>query len=146
MFNIHGKTNHHFTLVSDANLQIIARLIGHRPHSRLRDNTWIKALGLLFGSHTFNLSAKCAVQWTDKLDHLLDGAPINVPGGHLSAWSPADVDFLVERMQSCNSVVITIYGVVQLSTDVEQVAKEDDRTHRYQIPSDYCFAHLEVQF
>ncbi|KAF5958105.1 hypothetical protein HYC85_005330 [Camellia sinensis] len=33
-----------------------------------------------------------------------------------------------------------------MSVSVVPVMKEDDRIHNYQIPSDDCFAHLEVQF
>ena len=55
IFYFHGKSNQHFSLVSDQNIQINARFIGHRPTGRTRDFTWIQALGPLFNSHTFSL-------------------------------------------------------------------------------------------
>jgi len=45
-----------------------------------------------------------------------------------------------------NSVTVTLPEVVEMSVNVVPITKEDDRVHNYQIPSDDCFAHLEVQF
>ncbi|RVW46309.1 hypothetical protein CK203_075875 [Vitis vinifera] len=47
MFYFHGRSNEHFSLVSDINLQINSRFIGLRPAGRTRDYTWIQALGLI---------------------------------------------------------------------------------------------------
>ncbi|GFZ04831.1 late embryogenesis abundant (LEA) protein-like protein [Actinidia rufa] len=55
-------------------------------------------------------------------------------------------DLRVERTSSKNSVLVTLPEVVELSLIVVPVTKEDDIVHNYQIPSDDCFAHLEVQF
>ncbi|KAL9383263.1 hypothetical protein Peur_023586 [Populus x canadensis] len=55
VFFFHGKSNEHFSLVSDFDLQINSRFIGHRPASRDWDFTWIQALGILFNSQTFSL-------------------------------------------------------------------------------------------
>lgn len=41
VFYFHGKSNEHFSLVSDLNMQINARFIGLRPAGRTRDYTWI---------------------------------------------------------------------------------------------------------
>ncbi|KAL9345994.1 hypothetical protein Peur_060847 [Populus x canadensis] len=43
VFFFHGKSNEHFSLVSDFDLQINSRFIGHRPASRDWDFTWIQA-------------------------------------------------------------------------------------------------------
>ncbi|XP_059643874.1 uncharacterized protein LOC132285703 [Cornus florida] len=149
MFYFHGKTNEHFSLVSDHNLQINARFIGRRPQGRSRDNTWIQALGLVFDSHTFTLAANKVAKWDDEVDQLsfsYNGVPIFLPQGHLSTWAAPDNRLVVERTTSCNSVTVKVPGVVEMSANVVPITKEDDRVHNYQIPSDDCFAHLEVQF
>ncbi|KAL9373248.1 hypothetical protein Peur_035492 [Populus x canadensis] len=150
MFYFHGKTNEHFSLVSDSNLQINARFIGRRPSGRSRDNTWIQALGLMFDSHSFTVGANKVAQWNDQVDQLLftyDGTPFNIPQGHLSTWTSPDLNnIVVERTTKYNSVTVTLRNVVEISVKIVPITKEDDRIHKYEIPSDDCFAHLEVQF
>ncbi|KAL5743632.1 hypothetical protein ACOSQ2_026748 [Xanthoceras sorbifolium] len=151
MFYFHGKTNEHFSLVSDSNLQINARFIGRRPEGRLRDNTWIQALGLMFDSHTLTLAANKVAQWDDEVDQLVlsyDGTTIYLPEHHhLSTWLAPDSRLVVERTAQYNSVTVTLEGVFEISVNVVPVTKEDNRIHKYQIPySEDCFAHLEVQF
>ncbi|PIA35341.1 hypothetical protein AQUCO_03500023v1 [Aquilegia coerulea] len=149
MFYFHGKTNEHFSLVSDLNLQINARFIGRRPEGRSRDNTWIQALGIMFGSHTFTLAANKVAQWDDQVDQLLftyDDMPVFIKEGLLSTWSAPDSDLAMERTTTFNGVTMTLPGVVEISVNVVPITKEDDQIHHYQIPSDNCFAHLEVQF
>lgn len=149
VFYFHGKSNEHFSLVSDRNLQINARFIGHRPAGRGRDFTWIQALGLLFNSHSFSLEATKAATWDETVDHLkftYDAQEINVPEGALSTWSPPEQNVRVERTANKNSAIINIPGVVEILVNVVPVTKEDDRIHSYKVPSDDCFTHLEVQF
>lgn len=52
----------------------------------------------------------------------------------------------MERSSNKNSVTVTIPEVAEISVNVVPVTKEDNKIHNYQIPSDDCFAHLEVQF
>ncbi|KAK1360724.1 Late embryogenesis abundant protein-related [Heracleum sosnowskyi] len=135
VFYFHGKSDQHFSLVSDQNIQINARFIGHRPAGRTRDFTWIQALGLLFNSHTFSLEAIKSATWDNEVDHLkfsYDGEEIPIPK--------------VERTSTKNSVLVTIPGIVEIMANVVPVTKQDDRIHSYKVPSDDCFAHLEVQF
>ncbi|PRQ31400.1 hypothetical protein RchiOBHm_Chr5g0035081 [Rosa chinensis] len=136
VFYFHGKKNEHFSLVSDPNLQINDRFIGLRPEGRSRDYTWIQALGLLFDSNSFTLEATPSATWDDEIDHL--------------KFSYNGVDretsIRVERASSKNSVLVTLPEVAEISVNVVPVTKEDDKIHNYQIPSDDCFAHLEVQF
>ncbi|KAL5993362.1 hypothetical protein ACLOJK_014286 [Asimina triloba] len=149
VFYFHGKSNHHFCLVSDPNLHINARFIGRRPEGRSRDNTWIQALGFMFDSHTFSLAAKKVARWDDKLDQLLfayDGVPLLIHESHRSSWSAPDSSLTVQRIAKANSVTVVIPNVVDISVSVVPITKEDDRVHNYQIPNDDCFAHLEVQF
>ncbi|OVA10745.1 Root cap [Macleaya cordata] len=150
VFYFHGKTNQHFSLVSDSNLQINARFIGRRPEGRKRDNTWIQALGLMFSTHSFTLAAKKVADWDNIVDQLLftyDNMPISINEGHLSSWSAPNSPLVVERTANTNSITVTLPGVVEISASVVPITKEDDRIHNYQIPySEDCFAHLEVQF
>ncbi|KAL9236382.1 hypothetical protein vseg_011061 [Gypsophila vaccaria] len=147
VFYFHGKSNQHFSLVSDHNLQINARFIGHRPAGRTRDNTWIQALGIRFDTHTFTLEATPASHWDEQVDHLkfaYDGQELDIPEGYPSNWTGKDLT--IERTDSRNSVTVTIPEVAEISVNVVPITKEDDRIHNYQIPSDNCFVHLEVQF
>ncbi|XP_021287613.1 uncharacterized protein LOC110419060 [Herrania umbratica] len=149
VFYFHGKSNEHFSLVSDLNLQINARFIGLRPAGRTRDYTWIQALGVLFGTQTFSLEAKHTATWDEEFDHLkfsYNGKDIVIPDGHLSSWQSPEGDLTVERTSEKNSVLVTLPEIAEISVHVVPVTKEDDRIHNYQIPSNNSFAHLEVQF
>lgn len=136
-------------MVSDSNLQINARFIGHRPANRMRDFTWIQALGVLFGSHSFSVEATKAATWDNAIDHLrffFDGDEVVLAQGFLSSWKSAGSEVTVERVTSTNSVIITIPEILEIGVNAVPITKEDDRIHNYQIPSDDCFSHLEVQF
>ncbi|KAL2523591.1 Late [Abeliophyllum distichum] len=149
VFYFHGKSNEHFSLVSDSNLQINASFIGLRPAERRRDYTWIQGLGVLFGSHNFSVEATKETVWDDNMDHLKfsnDGKEIILPEGSLSEWNSQENYVKLERISSKNNVVISIPEVVEIAVNVVPITREDDRIHNYQIPSDDCFAHLEVQF
>ncbi|KAK8527359.1 hypothetical protein V6N13_085193 [Hibiscus sabdariffa] len=149
VFYFHGKSDEHFSLVSDPNIQINARFIGLRPAGRNRDYTWIQAIGVLFGSETFSLAAKHAATWDEEFDYLkfsYNGSDIVVPEGHLSSWQSPKSDLTVERTSDKNSVLVTLPDIAEISVNVVPVTREDDRIHNYQIPSDNCFAHLELQF
>ncbi|XP_058079810.1 uncharacterized protein LOC131228010 [Magnolia sinica] len=149
VFYFHGKSNQHFSLVSDSNLQINARFIGRRPEGRSRDNTWIQALGLMFNSHSFTLAANKVAKWDDAVDQLhftYDDKPVVIDEGHLSTWAAPDSRLIVERTARSNSVTVTLPNIVEISISVVPITEEDDRIHNYQIPANDCFAHLEVQF
>lgn len=149
VFYFHGKSDEHFSLVSDRNLQINARFTGHRPAGRSRDFTWIQALGVLFDSHNFSVEAAKAAAWDDEIDLLrftYNGEDIAIPEGPLAVWNPPDQSVRVERISTRNSAIVSVPNVVEISVNVVPVTKEDDRIHSYRLPSDDCFAHLEVQF
>ncbi|KAF3780980.1 hypothetical protein EJ110_NYTH37859 [Nymphaea thermarum] len=149
VFFFHGKANEHFSLVSDTNFQINARFIGLRPQGRTRDFTWIQALGFMYGPHTFTLGAKKVMKWdnsVDQLEFFYDGQPIFLSEGHLSEWSSPDHDLKLERTARTNSIIVKLPEIAEVSVNVVPVTEEDDRIHKYQIPADDCFAHLEVQF
>ncbi|XAR68378.1 hypothetical protein NMG60_11003479 [Bertholletia excelsa] len=149
VFYFHGKSNEHFSLVSDLNLQINARFTGLRPAGRTRDYTWIQALGVLFDSHSFSVEATKTATWEYEIDHLkfsYDGKELVIPEGYPSLWKSPENEIRVERTSGRNSVIVTLPEVAEISVNVVPVTKEDDKIHNYQIPSDDCFAHLEVQF
>ncbi|XP_030549798.2 uncharacterized protein LOC115754776 [Rhodamnia argentea] len=149
VFYFHGKKDQTFSLVSDTNLQLNARFIGHRPTGRSRDNTWIQALGILFNSQSFTMEATRAETWDDQIDHLIfshNGNEIEIPQYSMSTWYSEANDTKVERISSKNSVSVTLKGGVEIMVNVVPITKEEDRIHRYMLPSDDCFAHLEVQF
>lgn len=136
-------------MVADKNLQINSRFIGHRPEGRSRDFTWIQALGFLFGSESFSLEAAKAAIWDPETDYLrfsYQGEELAIPERILSVWQSPSGSVRVERNSDKNSVTVSIQSLVEISVNVVPVTKEDDRIHKYRVPSDNCFAHLEVQF
>ncbi|XP_068645399.1 uncharacterized protein [Aristolochia californica] len=149
MFYFHGKANQTFTLVSDTHIHINARFIGRRPEGRARDNTWIQAVGIMFGTHTFTLAAKKVAQWEDAVDQFdfsYDGTPLSMDVGHLTSWTAPNSPLSLERTAPVNSITLTLPEVAEISVSIVPITKEDDRVHNYQIPANDCFAHLEVQF
>ncbi|KAL4554976.1 hypothetical protein LXL04_037586 [Taraxacum kok-saghyz] len=149
VFYFHGKVNEHFSLVSDSNLQINGRFIGHKPTGRPRPFTWIQALGLLFNSHSISIEATKSATWVNEIDHLkfsYDGEEIPLGLGALSTWKSPEGEVEVERTSAVNSVIVNIPGVVEILVNVVPITAEDDKIHGYHVPSDDCFAHLEVQF
>ncbi|XAR59121.1 hypothetical protein NMG60_11014777 [Bertholletia excelsa] len=149
VFYFHGKSNEHFALISDDNIQINARFIGLRPEGRTRDYTWIQALGLMFGPHNFTLEATKSEKWDNEVDHLkfsYNGQALTLPEGQSSDWTSPNNDLTVERTSTRNSVTVTIPEVVEVFASVVPVTEKDNLVHNYQIPENDCFAHLEVQF
>ncbi|KAL8505958.1 hypothetical protein ACS0TY_016985 [Phlomoides rotata] len=149
VFYFHGKSNEHFTLVSDKSLHINAHFIGHRPTGRPRDYTWIQALGVLYGAHNLSVEATKASTWDSNIDHLkftFDDNEVVLPQGDLSSWKSKEGDVSLERVSNMNSVIISIPEIVEIGVNTVPITKEDDRIHNYQIPSNDCFSHLEVQF
>lgn len=115
----------------------------------MRDYTWIQALGLKFGPHNFTLQATKAKKWDDGIDHLefkYNERYIEIPEGQSSEWTSPDSNIRVERTSIKNSVTVEIPGLVEISANVVPITEEENMIHNYQIPSNDCFAHLEVQF
>lgn len=130
VFYFHGKSNEHFSLVSDFTLQINGRFTGQRPEGRTRDFTWIQALGILFNSQKFSLEATKAATWDAEVDHLkfsYNGDNLVIPEGSISAWSSPKKDVKIERVSSKNSVIITLKDKAEILVNVVPVTKEDDK-------------------
>lgn len=125
MFYFHGKSNEHFSLVSDLNLQINARFIGLRPAGRPRDYTWIQALGILFDMHAFSVEATKAESWDDEVDHLkfyYNGKELGLPEGYPSIWESSESGIKVERTSDdCFAHLDVQFRFYGLSTKVEGV-------------------------
>ncbi|KAI3995166.1 hypothetical protein MKX01_031968 [Papaver californicum] len=127
MFYFHGATGSDFALVTDDEFQINTHFIGTRPQGRTHDFTWIQALSVLFDNHNL----------VDSLIVRCNGEIINIPTDGEAEWritADGGREVTVERTADTNSVRVT------------QLGDEENRVHKYQIPSNDVFAHLETQF
>ncbi|KAE8735549.1 beta-galactosidase 8-like [Hibiscus syriacus] len=147
MFYFHGAKDGNFAIVSDDKLQINAHFIGTRPLGRTRDFTWVQALAVMFDTHTLVISANRVSHWDDDVDAItvqFDGETVNVPYDGEAEWNNGDA--LVERTDDKNSIQVKISGLVEMHIRVRPIGKEENRVHKYKIPEDDAFAHLETQF
>lgn len=95
------------------------------------------------------MEATKVATWDNNIDHLkfsFDSNEVVLPQGALSSWKSEKGDVILERVSSTNSVIVSLPEIVEIGVNVVPITKEDDRVHNYQIPSDDCFSHLEVQF
>ncbi|KAJ4848913.1 hypothetical protein Tsubulata_025478, partial [Turnera subulata] len=151
MFYFHGEKGGNFAIVSDDNLQINAHFIGTRPQGRTRDYTWVKALSVMFDTHTLVIAAKIITHWDDSIDALVvrwDGETVEIPTAGEAEWRANEDqrEVVVERTDDTNTVRVTVSQLVELDIKVRPIGKEEDRVHNYQLPKDDAFAHLEMQF
>lgn len=151
MFYFHGAKGGDFAIVSDENLHINAHFIGTRPQGRKRDFTWVQALSVMFDTHTLVISAKKVSQWDDSFEALnveWDGESVTVPTDGEAEWRARGVErqVVVERTDEFNSVRVTVGGLLEMDVKIRPIGKEENRVHKYEIPSDDAFAHLETQF
>ncbi|OVA18098.1 Root cap [Macleaya cordata] len=151
MFYFHGAKGGDFALVSDDELHINAHFIGTRPQGRTRDFTWVQALSVMFDTHNLVLAAKRVSKWDNSVDSLIirwDGDTVEVPTDGEAEWRINDGvrDVVVERTDDTNSVRVTVSGLVEIDIKVTPIGAEENRVHKYHIPSDDAFAHLETQF
>ncbi|KAF5943741.1 hypothetical protein HYC85_017818 [Camellia sinensis] len=115
-----GKSDEHFSLVSDPNLQINTCFIGLCPSGRTRDYTWIQALD-------------------NEVDHFqfsYDGNAQIIPEGHSSKWNSLYNDLTIERTSSKNSVIVIVPEIVEVLVSVVPVSEEENQIHNYRIPCD----------
>ncbi|KAJ7564595.1 hypothetical protein O6H91_02G024700 [Diphasiastrum complanatum] len=148
-FYFHGKANHDFCIVSDNNLHVNAHFIGKRPPGRSRDYTWIQALGIRYASHNLTIAAKKVSTWDDTTDHLIlthDNTQFTIQQKDLASWTSPTKDATIERLDDVNSVEVIIHRIMKVKVSVVPITVEDSKIHNYQITSDDCFAHLDVQF
>ncbi|KAF8100440.1 hypothetical protein N665_0224s0026 [Sinapis alba] len=151
MFYFHGSKGGNFAIVSDNNLQINAHFIGTRPVGRTRDFTWVQALNVMFGNHNLVITANRVSQWDKNSDAFTlryNNELITLPEDEQSEWraTSGQREIVLERTDERNSVRVLVSGLVQLDIKVRPIGKEENRVHKYQLPQDDAFAHLETQF
>ncbi|KAM7257205.1 hypothetical protein ACFE04_012946 [Oxalis oulophora] len=154
MFYFHGEKGGTFAIVSDNNLQINAHFIGTRPVGRKRDFTWVQALSIMFETHTLEIAAKKVSHWDKESDHLIvkwNGVEVQVPMDGEAEWVPNSEELetravVVERTDELNNVRVSVSGLVQIDIKVRPIGKMENLVHKYQIPKNDAFAHLETQF
>nr|XP_011461704.1 PREDICTED: uncharacterized protein LOC101295702 isoform X2 [Fragaria vesca subsp. vesca] len=152
MFYFHGAKGGNFAIVSDDNLQINAHFIGTRPLGRTRDFTWVQALSIMFDNHNLVIAAKRVSKWDDKVDALIvrwDGESVSIPTDGEAEWrtnGDEERQVIVERTDDTNSVRVTVAGLLEMDIKIRPIGEEENKVHKYQIPADDTFAHLETQF
>lgn len=148
VFYFYGRKNRDFCLVSDTDLHINAHFIGTRPPGRTRDNTWVQALGFVFGPHTLTIAAQRNVaHWDNQVDHLTftyNGEPLQLT---TISWQSPDAAMTLTRVGPANSVAMAIKDRMEVSLTVIPISKKANQVHKYAIPEDVdCFAHFDMQF
>eukprot|EP00253_Pinus_taeda_P001132 PITA_01132 len=122
-----------FSLVSDDKLQINAHFIGRRPEGRTRDYT----------------CANKVAEWDENVDQFFftfDKQSFTLSPGHRNVWNAPENVLTVERNGEFNSIHVVIPNLMQLAISVMPITEEDNRVHKYGIPSNDCFAHLAIEF
>ncbi|KAF3790857.1 hypothetical protein EJ110_NYTH15809 [Nymphaea thermarum] len=126
-----GKKDKDFCLVTDTNLHINGRLIGRRGDGMKRDFTWV-------------------TRWDDAVDQLVigfDGEPLSLPTTENAERTAADSSLTITRSGSTtNEVVLEAPNNFRIAAKVVYITKQDSKVHRYCIPDDNCFAHLDLAF
>ncbi|KAL5711437.1 hypothetical protein ACHQM5_021893 [Ranunculus cassubicifolius] len=152
LFYFYGSKGGDIALFSDDNLHINAHFIGTRPEGRTRDFTWVQALSVMFDTHTLVVSAKKVSEWHESVDALVisyDGEIVDVPMEGDAEWHASTNngrEVIIERTNSTNSVKISITDLLEVNVKVRAIGSDENRVHKYQLPEDDVFAHLETAF
>ncbi|WCJ40306.1 Late embryogenesis abundant (LEA) protein-related [Euphorbia peplus] len=148
MFYFHGAKGGNFAVISDNHLQINAHFIGTRPQGRTRDFTWVQALNVMFDDHNLVISANKISQWSHDVDALTvrwDGKEMNIPVNGETKWGD-ERKVQVERTDDRNSVRVKVEGLLEMDIRVRPIGKQENIVHKYELPENDAFAHLETQF
>lgn len=144
-FYFHGRMNQDFCLVSDSDLHINAHFIGKRPDGRLRDFTWVQALGFVFGKHALTIATNSVAKWDDAVDQLqlsYNGEPFEMEG----SWASPDGVLTLNRIAATNAVDFNIKEKMGVALTIVPIGEKESRVHKYGIGADDCFAHFDMQF
>ncbi|CAO1947376.1 unnamed protein product [Urochloa humidicola] len=153
-FYFHGTKDDNFCIVSDADLHINAHFIGNHNPDLKRDFTWVQALGVTFGAagHRLYIGARRAVEWDEEEDHIqitLDGEPVDVEAVKGARWvsnSKAVPGLSVTRMDSVNTVMVELAGVLSISANAVPITERDNHVHKYGKKEGDSLVHLDLGF
>ncbi|MFQ6621032.1 hypothetical protein Gotur_002081 [Gossypium turneri] len=118
-------------------------------HAWILDSSAVMASCFISTGRAMSILAKRTATWDEEFDHMrfsYNGNVIVISKGHLSPWKSPKSYLTVERTSDKNSVLMTLPDIAEILVNLVMVTREDDRIPNYQIPSDDCFAHLELQF
>jgi len=150
-FYFHGKKDHDFCILSDADLHINAHFIGNHNPELKRDFTWVQALGVTFGAgHRLYVGARRAVEWDEDEDHIqitLDAEPVDIDTVRNARWvSEALPGLSVTRMDAVNTVMVELAGVFSISANAVPITDKDNRIHKYGRTEGDSLVHLDLGF
>ncbi|OEL14829.1 hypothetical protein BAE44_0024152, partial [Dichanthelium oligosanthes] len=150
-FYFHGKKNHNFCILSDADLHINAHFIGNHNPDLKRDFTWVQALGVSFGDHRLYIGARRAIEWDEDEDHIqvtFDAEPVDIDTVKNARWasSKALPGLSVTRMDAVNTVLVELDGVFSISANAVPITDRDNRIHEYGKKQGDSLVHLDLGF
>ncbi|XP_057834644.1 uncharacterized protein LOC131045127 [Cryptomeria japonica] len=152
MFYFHGKKGKDFCLVSDKDLHINAHFMGKsatQEQELKHDLTWVKSIGVRFGSHQIYLGANKVARWESALDQLtllVDGQSVLLPPRRGAQWEDRLSPLKITRVLNVNAVILQVPHKFSLTAWVVPVTAEESRVHGYGMTEDDCLAHLQLNF
>eukprot|EP00850_Spirogloea_muscicola_P021087 SM000236S08007 [mRNA] locus=s236:117732:119396:- [translate_table: standard] len=137
-----GRKDGDFCILSDSNLHINSHLIGKTGENG-SDNTWVQALGILFGDKHLYIGAQQVATWDASADHLLfvlDGeVPLAVSNTvDDSIYTSKDGRVTVIRYNKANTAEIEIENLMTLTVEARP-------SHQDSWTVDSCFVHLDLR-
>ncbi|GLJ42008.1 hypothetical protein SUGI_0869840 [Cryptomeria japonica] len=152
MFYFHGRKDRDFCLVSDPDVHINAHFMGKSATQEQElkyDLTWVKSIGVRFGSHQIHLGANKVARWDSALDQLtllVDGQSVVLSPRRGAQWEDRLIPLKITRLLNVNAVILQVADRFSLTAWVAPVTAEESRVHGYVISEDDCFAHLQLNF